>query len=141
MKSKEFKKEYIAVCDGIFVKKQGTINLPIARKEGSIIERCVHPDGETAITHYEVLKEIDNNISVVKCILETGRTHQIRVHLSAIRHPILGDTLYGNVNSTFSNIQRQLLHAYKVEFIHPISKQHSCYIAPIPDDIKNFYSY
>ena len=134
MKSKSFEKQYIAVCDGIFSKKVGTINLPIARKPGSIIERCVDNSGDIAITHYEIINELDN-ISVVKCLLETGRTHQIRVHLSHIGHPILGDTLYGEKNT---NVSRQLLHAYKVKFIHPISKKIVTYIAPIPDDIVCF---
>ena len=116
-------------------KKNGTINLPIARKDGSIIERCISDSGNTAITHYEVLKEIDDNISIVKCLLETGRTHQIRVHMSAVGHPILGDTLYGNESCKKQEITRQLLHAYTVSFIHPISKEVVNYIAPIPDDI------
>lgn len=130
MKSKEFKKEYIAICSGIFERKSGTINLPIARKDGSIIEREVSPSGSVAITHYEVLEE-HNNISVVKCLLETGRTHQIRVHLSYIGHPILGDTLYGG---EFEGISRQLLHAHKISFIHPLTKEQVEYIAPIPED-------
>ncbi len=134
MKSKDFQKEYIAVCDGIFEKKSGTINLPIGRKDGSIIERCIRSDGDTAITHYEVLKE-HNNFSVVKCLLETGRTHQIRVHMSALNHPILGDSLYENSNT---DIDRQLLHAYKVKFNHPISKSNLEYIAPIPEDMKKW---
>jgi len=134
MKSKDMKKTYIAICEGIFEEKQSTINLPIARKPGSIIERYVDSSGDQAITHYEVLKE-QNNISVVKCTLETGRTHQIRVHLSHIGHPILGDTLYGK---KYVGITRQLLHAYKLEFIHPITKENVSYIAPIPDDFKQF---
>ena len=134
MKSKDMKKTYIAICDGIFKEKNGTINLPIARKPGSIIERCIDSSGDTAITHYKVLDE-KNNISVVQCILETGRTHQIRVHLSATGHPIIGDTLYGQVSSISD---RQLLHAYKLEFIHPLTKNKVCYIAPIPNDFKQF---
>lgn len=134
MKSKDMKKTYIAICDGIFKEKNGTINLPIARKPGSIIERCIDSSGDTAITHYKVLDE-KNNISVVQCILETGRTHQIRVHLSAAGHPIIGDTLYGQASSISD---RQLLHAYKLEFMHPITKNKVCYIAPIPDDFKPF---
>ena len=134
MKSEDFQKEYIAICNGIFEEKSGTINLPIGRKEGSIIERCIRSDGDTSITHYEVLKD-QNNISVIKCLLETGRTHQIRIHLSSIGHPILGDTLYGDKNS---DISRQLLHAYKVRFIHPITKKKLEYIAPIPFDMKKF---
>ena len=134
MKLKDMKKTYIAICDGIFKEKNGTINLPIARKPGSIIERCIDSSGDTAITHYKVLDE-KNNISVVQCILETGRTHQIRVHLSAAGHPIIGDTLYGQASSISD---RQLLHAYKLEFMHPITKNKVCYIAPIPDDFKPF---
>lgn len=133
MKTKEFTKEYIAICSGIFENKKGTINAPIARKENSIIERCVSKDGDTAITHYEILKEFEN-YSVVKCILETGRTHQIRVHLSYIGHPILGDTLYG---SSSPLISRQALHAYKISFIHPITKQKLEFTSKIPLDFLN----
>ena len=132
MKSMDLKKTYLAICSGIFDKKSGTINLPIARKPGSIIERCIDPSGDVAITHYEVIEE-HQDISIVKCILETGRTHQIRVHLSALNHPILGDTLYGN---KCSYTDRQLLHAYKLEFNHPLTKRRMHYMAPIPDDFK-----
>ena len=131
MKFKNFQKEYIAICSGIFDNKKGTVNLPIGRKDGSIIERCIRLDGDTAITHYEVTSE-HSNYSVVKCLLETGRTHQIRVHMSAIGHYILGDTLYGEHDSKF---KRQLLHAYKIKFIHPIKNTPVEYIANIPDDI------
>lgn len=132
MKKNTFFKEYIAVCEGIFESKIGTINLPIGRKENSIIERCVCSNGDIAITHYNVLKSLKNT-SVVHVTLETGRTHQIRVHLSNIGHPILGDTLYGNPSSV---INRQALHAYKVKFIHPITGLNVEYIATIPSDIK-----
>ena len=135
MKQDSFKKEYIAICEGIFDKKSGTINAPIARKENSIIERCINENGSPSITHYEVLGEISNispTCTIVKCILETGRTHQIRVHLNHIGHPILGDTLYGN---TTSLINRQALHSYITSFIHPITKTHVKYIAKLPDDI------
>ncbi len=137
MKLNVFKKEYVAICEGIFEEKQGTICAPIARKENSIIERCVQENGDNSITHYEVLNEIKfNNIcySIVKFILETGRTHQIRVHMQYIGHPILGDTLYGNASSLIS---RQALHAYRVNFIHPITKKDVSYTSPIPDDMKN----
>lgn len=111
--------------------RSGTINFPIARKENSIIERCVDSNGDTAITHYDVLKS-NFNYSLVYCLLETGRTHQIRVHLSYIGHPILGDTLYGKESNL---INRQALHAYKVSFIHPITKENVTYIADLPKDI------
>ena len=133
MKTNTFVKEYIAVCSGSFDCKVGTIDAPIARKEDSIIERCVSEAGDKAVTHYEVLK-IANNYSVVKCILETGRTHQIRVHLAHIGHPLLGDTLYGTSSPL---IHRQALHAYKVKFIHPISRKPIELTSKIPNDIEN----
>ena len=133
MKSKEFIKEYIAILNGVLSTQKGIINAPISRKEGSIIERTISPNGDVAITHYEVIGTI-NNMSLVKFILETGRTHQIRVHSSFIGHPIIGDTLYG----TSSNIiDRQALHAYKVSFIHPITKKQISITANLPDDIRN----
>ena len=134
MQTKKFVKEYIAICEGVFENNKGTINAPIARKNDSIIERCVSENGDTAITHYEVLKAA-NNYSVVKCILETGRTHQIRVHMAHIGNPLLGDTLYGTSSPLIS---RQALHAYKISFIHPITRKKLELTADIPEDI-DFY--
>lgn len=133
MKNKQFIKKYIAIVNGNLDNLEGIINAPIARKENSIIERCVSETGDTAITHYKVLKRNDN-FDVIECILETGRTHQIRVHFAYLGHSLLSDTLYG-VSSPLIN--RQALHAYEVEFIHPIIKQKVKYIADIPDDFKN----
>lgn len=134
MQTNEFKKEYLAIVHGIFENVQGTINLPIARKENSIIERCISENGQEAITHYEVLKT-SNDLSLVHCILQTGRTHQIRAHMSAIGHPLVGDTLYG---PNFSDsITRQALHSYKISFIHPISHQIVSFTSELPDDIKS----
>ena len=132
MKDHLFKKEYLAICDGIFENKYGTINLPIARKEDSIIERCISDDGQPSITHYEVLKEF-GNYSLVRCILETGRTHQIRVHMSAIFHPLIGDSLYGSISDL---IDRQALHCYKLRFVHPITKNFMDFCGEIPLDLK-----
>lgn len=132
MKDNLFKKEYLCFCEGIFKEKSGTINLPIARKEHSIIERCISEKGQFSITHYEVLKEFDN-YSFVKCILETGRTHQIRVHMSAIGHPLIGDDLYGSISDL---INRQALHCYKLQFVHPITKKNMNFIGQLPLDFK-----
>ena len=133
MKTNTFIKEYIAICQGIFETKSGTINAPISRKENSIIERCININGDTAITHYEVLKkEPSANYSIVKCSLETGRTHQIRVHMQYMGHPLLSDTLYSVASPLIS---RQALHSYYTSFIHPIKKEKVEYVAPIPNDM------
>ena len=132
MKNHTFCKEYIAVVYGKFKEKSGIINLPIARKENSIIERYISETGQQAITHYEVLQEF-TDISVVKCILETGRTHQIRLHMSAIGHPLIGDSMYG-ITSNF--IDRQALHSSKISFIHPISKEHMSFECSLLEDIQ-----
>ena len=124
-------KEYIAIVVGR-LEGNGIIDKPIKRKADSIIERCVDENGEKAITEYEVLKNFNINgedLTEVKCILRTGRTHQIRVHMAYINHPILGDTLYGKGSNL---INRQALHAYKVKFIHPITKKEIEVISPIP---------
>lgn len=131
MKSKEFIKKYIAVVNGNLDNLEGTINAPIARKEGSIIERCVSETGDIAITHYKVLKR-KTDFDIVECILETGRTHQIRVHFAYLGHSLLGDTLYGTSSSL---INRQALHAYEVEFTHPLSKKKVKYVANVPEDL------
>ena len=133
MKNKLFKKEYLAILNGILEKNKGTINAPIARENNSIIKRCVRDDGDVSITHYEVIKNLDNNLCLVRFMLETGRTHQIRVHSAYIGHSIVGDTLYGFSSNLIS---RQALHSYKLEFIHPISKEKMCFEIELPDDMK-----
>lgn len=137
MQNDIFLKDYIAICNGLFEEKTGIIDAPIARKENSIIERCVNPTGAPAITHYKVLKEfeIDRKIfSELLISLETGRTHQIRVHMAYLGHPIIGDSLYGSESIL---INRQALHAYRVEFIHPISRQKIVITSNIPKDMSD----
>ena len=126
-----YTKEYIAIVVGKLEGK-GIIDKPIKRKADSIIERCIDENGEKAITEYEVLKNFNiegEDLTEVKCILHTGRTHQIRVHMAYFNHPILGDTLYGKESNL---IDRQALHAYKIKFIHPITKKEIEVISPIP---------
>lgn len=131
MNTHTFKKNYVAVVNGILDKKHNTIDAHIARKDNSIIERCVSNDGDMAITEYYVIKEF-NNMSLIYIGLQTGRTHQIRVHMQHIGHPIVGDSLYG---TTSSLISRQALHSCKVSFTHPITKKYISIEAPLPDDI------
>ena len=133
IKDKTINKEYFAIVLGKLENTKGTINAPIARKEGSIMEREINEEGQSAITHYEVVKFIkEKDISLLHLKLETGRTHQIRVHLAYIGHSILGDTLYGIETNL---INRQALHAYKMTFTHPILNSEIEIIAPMPDDM------
>ena len=132
MKNNTFVKEYIAICEGVLPKKNGIISEPIARKENSIIERCVNSTGDKAVTYYDVVRT-NGKLSVVHLKLETGRTHQIRVHLSYIGNPILGDSLYGRPSKL---INRQALHGNKVTFIHPITHKKVEITAPLFEDMK-----
>lgn len=109
-------KKYQALVTGKFLEKEGTINLPIARLVDGEIKRGVSETGKTAITNYKVLVEYENT-SLLELILETGRTHQIRVHLSHIGHPLVGDKLYGTEE------KRLYLDCYYMEFIHPQTKK------------------
>lgn len=135
MRNGEIQKEYLAVCHGIFENKCGTINVPIGRSENSTIKRCIDENGKEAVTNYEVIFENDN-ISIVKLIPCTGRTHQLRLHLSYIGHPIYGDDLYGS----YIKNKETLLQCLSISFIHP---QHGTKIkikCNIADDIKKFFN-
>lgn len=109
-------KEYLAIVEGIISQDSGTLDFPIYRETEDSISRVVDPRGQRSITHYRVLQRLDG-ASLVNLRLETGRTHQIRVHLSHIGHPIMGDDLYGRPDSSL--IDRQALHAYKLIFDQP----------------------
>lgn len=126
-------REYTAIVCGK-TDTEGTIDAPIARKNGSTIERVVDPErGESAITHYKTLaynKETD--LSCIRLLLETGRTHQIRVHMKHIGHPLPGDFLY---NPDYRYIQRQALHSVYLRFIHPITGEVLEFTAPLPEDM------
>jgi 23S rRNA pseudouridine1911/1915/1917 synthase len=125
-------KEYRTIVEGI-LEGSGTIDKPIKRQEGSIMLRIVAEDGERAVTHYEVLQNM-KDMSWAKVILETGRTHQIRVHMKEIGHPLVGDDLYGNKSEL---IDRQALHAYRMAFVHPVTSEQMEFIAEIPEDMVN----
>nr|WP_239585242.1 RluA family pseudouridine synthase [Amphibacillus cookii] len=114
----KIERRYQAVIEGKPEKTDGVINAPIARKPDSIIERIVSEDGKPAVTHYQVLRSVKWG-SIVDVKLETGRTHQIRVHFAHIGHPLVGDELYGGSTTL---VDRQALHCVYLSFIHPITK-------------------
>lgn len=127
-------REYLAIVRGSITPPQGTIDAPIARKPGSVLERQVDfAQGEHAITHYRVLNE-QNGHSLVSLLLETGRTHQIRVHMKYLGHPLIGDYLY---NPDMEHISRQALHSYRLRFTHPITHKLLEFTAPLPEDMGN----
>ena len=136
LKERAFSRVYVAFVEGI-IEEEGTIDLPIGRVEGSIIKRQVDlEEGKRAITHYrrlEVFYPHGRPVSVVELKLETGRTHQIRVHMAAIGHPLLGDFLYNEKNHMLT---RQALHAAACTFYHPITREIMKMSAPLPEDMQ-----
>ena len=134
MARREIHREYLALATGI-IPEDGTITAPIARKEGSTIERIVDfKHGEYACTHYRRLSITDTDpvYSLVALKLDTGRTHQIRVHMTYIGHPLPGDFLY---NPDYSHISRQALHSHHLRFRHPITGEEMHFTAPVPEDM------
>ncbi|WP_251861833.1 RluA family pseudouridine synthase [Clostridium sp. Marseille-Q2269] len=136
MTKASFKKIYVAVVHGTLKEKEGIINLPIYREEGTgSIKRVVDDRGQESITRYKVLQESSKG-SIVKLQLETGRTHQIRVHMSHLGHPLYADSLYGNRDEEKEYIERQALHAYRLEFPHPRTREILKLQCDLPQDIK-----
>ena len=131
----EINRTYFAIAHGQVEGDAGTIDAPIGRKEDSIIEREVRADGQQAVTHYEVIKKA-NKYTVVRLKLETGRTHQIRVHLAYLGHPLVGDDLYGGMRD---EISRQALQSEKITFFHPILKKEMTFMADLPEDMENIF--
>ena len=137
MKTRKIHRTYQAVVSRIPVPASGTIDAPIARKEDSAIERCVDFEkGESAVTHYRTLKTKEN-LALVELSLETGRTHQIRVHMQHIGCPLLGDYLY---HPDFTLINRVALHSYSLTFDHPITGKSMYFCAPLPKDMAGLLS-
>lgn len=145
---REIHREYLAIAEGL-VPESGIIDAPIARKTDSAIERQVDFDrGERAVTHYKRLA-YQNGLSLLSLNLETGRTHQIRVHMKYLGHPLLGDFLYNpnelpdadiaSVCNFDNKIKRQALHSYRLQFIHPITGLSMEFTAPLPKDMLQFF--
>ena len=123
------RKEYLALCNGVFSEKDGTINAPIWENPKEKMIREVRPDGKEAVTQFE-------DFALVRLHLDTGRTHQIRVHMSHIGHPLLGDTLYGKEIKSNHGMERAALHAAHLEFLQPISSEKLMFNAILPDDME-----
>lgn len=131
---REIHREYRAIVRGHVQPSAGTINAPLSRKPGSVIERVVDfENGESAVTHYKVLSEA-NGHSLLALKLETGRTHQIRIHMKYLGFPLIGDYLY---NPDMEYMTRQALHSYRLCFTHPITGQSMDFTAPLPEDMQN----
>ncbi len=128
----QIKRYYLALVEGNFKNKKGTISKRIGRDRHNSKKYVVSSKGKEAITNYEVLKSYEG-FSLVKLLLETGRTHQIRVHMASIGHPLLGDELYGGNKKL---INRVALHSYQLNFIHPVTKKEMNIISSIPSDFE-----
>lgn len=128
----EVKRYYRAFVGGIMKNKSGTINLPIGEDRHHKSRRRVSKTGQNAVTNYNVLREY-KNYSLVEILLETGRTHQIRVHFSHLGHSLLGDELY---NGDCSRFKRVALHSYRLEFVHPVTNEYLSIVKELPYDMK-----
>ena len=127
-----FYREYRGICVGCPSPKTGTVNAPIGRDESSVVARMVRPDGSPAVSHYEVLKTTDC-FSLLKLVPETGRTHQLRLHMAHIGHPLVGDWLYGTED--LSLIARPALHSHSLVLTHPVTGEVLHLTAPLPEDM------
>ncbi|UJF32014.1 RluA family pseudouridine synthase [Paenibacillus hexagrammi] len=134
MREKRIDRRYVAVAQGVLRARQGTIKQPIGKDRHHSGKRRVSPGGDDAVTHYKVLEAL-KNATMVGLRLETGRTHQIRVHLSYMGHPLAGDTLYGGSSALF---HRQALHGEQLLFEHPVTLEKLDIHAPLPKDLQLF---
>lgn len=131
--SADYRREYLAVCLGCPDPVRGTVNGPIGRDPGSTVRRMVREDGAPAVTHYETLRT-EGGLSLLRVRPETGRTHQIRVHLSSIGHPLAGDWLYGTEDPGL--IPRPALHSHALTLTHPVTGERLRFTAPLPEDME-----
>ena len=125
-------RKYVAITKGALKDEEGRIEAPIGRDPKDRLKMAVVPNGKEAVTNYRVLDHLDGKHDYIECRLETGRTHQIRVHMAYISHPLLGDDTYGGAEKAFK-LQGQCLHARDLGFIHPTTRQYMEFSAPLPD--------
>lgn len=130
--SGDFRRTYLAVCSGVPSPAAGSIDLPIGREPDSLLRRRVDPAGLAAHTDYETLWQGPDR-ALLRLTPGTGRTHQLRLHLSAIGHPLLGDWLYGTEDRTL--IPRPALHSHRLELTHPVTRRRLTVTAPLPEDM------
>lgn len=128
----EFQRTYLAICQGVPEQEEGVIDRPIGRMDGSVLMRQVRPDGARAVTRYKVMSTKSGR-SLVRLELETGRTHQIRVHMAWLGHPLIGDFLYGEEDKTL--IGRTALHSWKLNMLQPLTGERVELTAPLPEDM------
>ena len=126
-------REYLALAEGTLTPEQGVVALPIGGAEGEFYRRCVRPDGQWARTAYETLAHTSSGLTLLRLVPETGRTHQLRVHMAALGHPLAGDTLYGAAER--GDLPRSALHACLLRFVHPVTGETLCFTAPLPEDM------
>ena len=135
MKENSVVKKYVAIVKGIIAEEEGTVDLPIDREDADHVKRAVLESGYPSVTHYKVMERFPKGYTMVELILETGRTHQIRVHMSHIGHPVLGDVLYDEAAVWL--IERQALHAKYLSFCHPVTRKRLELEAPLPEDMES----
>ena len=135
IKNHQVKKTYIALVRGTFKENEATINMPIARSTKDRTKMAVNRNGKEAITHFKVLERF-SDCTLLEVNIETGRTHQIRVHMAEIGRPLIGDIVYSNGKNRF-NVQGQMLHSYKLEFKHPSTGKTMSLTAPLPEYFEN----
>ncbi len=136
LKEHSIQRKYLAIVHGILKEDEGIINAPIGRNPNDRLKMAInYKNGKEAVTHYKVLKRL-NNYTFVACVLETGRTHQIRVHMASIQHPLLGDSLYGPAKCPYK-LQGQTLHAQILGFTHPTTGKYIEVSAPLPEYFEN----
>lgn len=138
LKEHSINRRYRAICFGELEQEEGTIDQPIGRHPNDRKKMAVnYQNGKRAVTHYRVLQRF-KGYTYIECVLETGRTHQIRVHMASIGHPLLGDELYGNPkNLAMKGLQGQTLHAMIIGFVHPSTHEYMEFEAPLPEYFQN----